>query len=132
MTGAGWRRRPGVVSRGVWHPPINCMRAGEMDKHCVVTAPSKPQPPQPPHSVAILAQVADNHPIFGGLGGVQLATCSRHTVHSVVSGSLVFVIMLRAVVLFVPQLQHLCVGACGAPNSKCQGSFSCLLCGTMR
>ena len=57
----------------------------------------QPQPPPPPHSVAILAQVADNHPIFGGLGGVQLATCSRHTVHSVVSGSLVFVIMLRAV-----------------------------------
>ena len=26
-TGAGWRRRPGVVSRGVWHPLINCMRA---------------------------------------------------------------------------------------------------------
>ena len=26
-TGAGWRRRLGVVSRGVWHPPINCMRA---------------------------------------------------------------------------------------------------------
>ena len=30
----------------------------------------------PPHAVAILAQVADNHPIFGGLGGVQLEVCA--------------------------------------------------------
>ena len=32
-TGAGWRRRPGEVSRGGWHPLISCIRRCHMDKH---------------------------------------------------------------------------------------------------
>ena len=48
-TGAGWRRRPGVVSRGVWHPLISLHACMGMEKHTHATTVSEPPPtPTPP------------------------------------------------------------------------------------
>ena len=49
--GAGWRRRPGVVSLGVWHPLISLHACMGMEKHTHATTVSEPQPPQPPQGV---------------------------------------------------------------------------------